>query len=150
MKAVSHASSQFAPGESSNTQEDCQNTTKCGAAVDGTFCKYTVAHTDCLTPIPDGLDRAEAAVIMCAVRALVLSVGVAKTNRGLSVGYHCLQRASAEWYSCWLLCCNPWRGRRTRTPPYGLSVPKSQLYPSSPSIRHYYGPARYCSRLGGR
>lgn len=56
----------------------------CGASVDGTFCEYAVAYTDYVTPIPDGLDSAEATAIMCAVRALELSVGVTKTNRGLA------------------------------------------------------------------
>lgn len=50
-----------------------------GATVDGTFCEYAVAFTDYVTPIPDSLDSAEAAAIMCAVCALVLSVGVTQS-----------------------------------------------------------------------
>ena len=38
-----------------------------GCTVDGTFCEYAVAYTDCVTRIPEGLSSAEAASIMCAV-----------------------------------------------------------------------------------
>lgn len=73
-----------------------------GATVDGTFCEYAVAFTDYVTPIPDSLDSAEAAAIMCAVCALVLSVGGdPKLIVATRIGYHRLQRASAEWYSHW-------------------------------------------------
>ena len=38
-----------------------------GCTVDGTFCEYAVAYTDCVTRIPEGPSNAEAASIMCAV-----------------------------------------------------------------------------------
>ena len=46
---------------------DCEQMKRTGASVDGTFSEYTVAYVDHVTPIPDGLDSADAAPIMCAV-----------------------------------------------------------------------------------
>ena len=40
-----------------------------GGNFDGTFREYAVAYTDFVTPIPEGLESAEAAAFMCAVRA---------------------------------------------------------------------------------
>ncbi|THH06866.1 hypothetical protein EW145_g3788 [Phellinidium pouzarii] len=37
-----------------------------GSQVDGTFCEHTVSYVDHITPIPDALDSAQAAGIMCA------------------------------------------------------------------------------------
>ena len=39
-----------------------------GGNFDGTFREYAVAYTDFVTPIPEGLESAEAAAFMCAVR----------------------------------------------------------------------------------
>ena len=55
-----------------------------GNDIDGTFCEYAVAYSDFVTPIPDGVDSAGAAAIMCAVRVfigpLVLSVETRRAN----------------------------------------------------------------------
>ena len=42
-----------------------------GGNFDGTFREYAVAYTDFVTPIPEGLESAEAAAFMCAVRGIL-------------------------------------------------------------------------------
>ncbi|EJD05633.1 mannitol-1-phosphate dehydrogenase MPDH1 [Fomitiporia mediterranea MF3/22] len=44
----------------------CVQMKKAGNTFDGTFSEYTVAYVDHVTPIPDNLDSADAAPIMCA------------------------------------------------------------------------------------
>ena len=48
----------------------CYNNKLSGFTVDGTFAQYVVSWVTHVTPIPDELDSAEAASILCAVSIL--------------------------------------------------------------------------------
>ncbi|KAH9939548.1 GroES-like protein [Amylocystis lapponica] len=47
-------------------EQSCLNGQYSGFTVDGTFSQYVVSYVSHVTPIPDGLDSAEAASILCA------------------------------------------------------------------------------------
>ncbi|PCH36972.1 mannitol-1-phosphate dehydrogenase MPDH1 [Wolfiporia cocos MD-104 SS10] len=63
-------------------EQNCPNRIISGYHVDGTFAEYMVAFTDHLIPIPDGLDSAAAAPILCAGLTVYNSLSQLNTHVG--------------------------------------------------------------------
>ncbi|KAI0034450.1 GroES-like protein [Vararia minispora EC-137] len=63
-------------------EQCCSKAKLSGYTVDGTFAQYVVSYTAHVTPIPDGIDSAEAASILCAGVTTYRAIKYSNTNAG--------------------------------------------------------------------
>ncbi|KAK4685455.1 alcohol dehydrogenase, propanol-preferring, partial [Tremellales sp. Uapishka_1] len=61
---------------------DCQQAKLSGFTTDGTFAQYVVSYTNHVTPIPEGLNSADAASILCAGVTVYKALKVSNTKLG--------------------------------------------------------------------
>ncbi|KAJ3557202.1 hypothetical protein NP233_g11803 [Leucocoprinus birnbaumii] len=63
-------------------EQNCENAQLSGYTVDGTFQQYVVSYVTCVTPIPDGLESASAASLLCAGLTVYRALKYSETNPG--------------------------------------------------------------------
>ncbi|KAI0764618.1 GroES-like protein [Trametes elegans] len=63
-------------------EQSCLNGKYSGFTVDGTFSQYVVSYVSHVTPIPDGIESAEAASILCAGITVYRAIKASKTHIG--------------------------------------------------------------------
>ncbi|KAJ3504314.1 hypothetical protein NLJ89_g7998 [Agrocybe chaxingu] len=63
-------------------EQTCANVKISGYTVDGTFQQYLVSYTNCVTPIPDNLESAAAASILCAGVTVYRALKYSETGAG--------------------------------------------------------------------
>lgn len=63
-------------------EQNCYNAKLSGYNVDGTFQQYVVSWVNCVTPIPDGLESAAAASILCGGLTVYRALKYSETHPG--------------------------------------------------------------------
>jgi len=63
-------------------EQNCEHVKLSGYTVDGTFQQYVVSYVTCVTPIPDGLESAAAASLLCAGLTVYRALKYSETNPG--------------------------------------------------------------------
>ncbi|KAF9446237.1 mannitol-1-phosphate dehydrogenase [Macrolepiota fuliginosa MF-IS2] len=63
-------------------EQNCEHGQLSGYTVDGTFQQYVVSYVNCVTPIPDGIESASAASLLCAGLTVYRALKYSETNPG--------------------------------------------------------------------
>ncbi|EKM77296.1 hypothetical protein AGABI1DRAFT_86600 [Agaricus bisporus var. burnettii JB137-S8] len=63
-------------------EQNCENVQISGYTIDGTFQQYVVSYVHCVTPIPEGLDSAAAASLLCAGLTVYRALKYSETGPG--------------------------------------------------------------------